>query len=117
MKVLVVDDDEDYIQYLIKLFRRYGATVFFARNGDAALGILDEINVDMVFSDIVLPTMGGIELAKELDHKYPIYLITGMYKGPLFLDMKLYADAVYFKDSIDKYLIRDIVKLYSVEAA
>ncbi len=117
MRVLIVEDDKDYSKYLSTLFRQYAAEVLNANDAYIALGILENTKIDLIVSDIVLPKLGGLELAKKLDHKFPIYLITGMYKGPLFIDMEKYADAVYFKDEIDKYLIRDIVKLFSREAA
>jgi CheY-like chemotaxis protein len=117
MNVLVIEDDLDYAKYLQKLFQSQGIRVFHSTNSLDAIEILKEMNIDLILSDIILPKKGGLELAIALNHRYPIYLMTGMYKGPLFIDMKVYADAVFFKDEINKKLIQKIARSFRVEAA
>jgi CheY-like chemotaxis protein len=67
MKVLVVDDDAINRLILQKLFERRNNIVVTAQNGQEALNIFmedDEINI--VITDIMMPEMDGIELLAEI---------------------------------------------------
>ena len=85
MKILVVDDERD-IQYLFQQrFRKEikeGQVDFhFSFSGEEALEFLDGIGqIDdlLVFSDIKMPGMGGIELLKQIKARSPacrVYMI------------------------------------------
>jgi CheY-like chemotaxis protein len=86
MKILVVDDERD-IQYLFQQrFRKEiadGQVDFhFAFSGEEALEYvdgIDEIDDLLVFTDIKMPGMGGIELLKRIkvrSHQCRVYMIT-----------------------------------------
>ncbi len=71
INVLVVDDSEIVRQVIAKTLQLAGVPVnqlFMAGNGKEALEILAENWVDLVFSDINMPVMTGIELIEEM-HK------------------------------------------------
>jgi two-component system, cell cycle sensor histidine kinase and response regulator CckA len=71
--VLVVDD-EDIIRALMKrTLEEAGYEVLLARNGREALDSLTRHrgSVDLVLSDLVMPVMGGRELANRLRSDYP----------------------------------------------
>jgi PAS domain S-box-containing protein len=71
--VLVVDD-EDIIRALMKrTLEEAGYEVLLARNGREALDSLARHRgaVDLVLSDLVMPVMGGRELANRLRSEYP----------------------------------------------
>lgn len=62
--ILIVDDHEDDRVLLQQLFEPNGYEVLLADNGDIALNILASRSVDMVFSDVLMPVMGGQELCR-----------------------------------------------------
>ena len=66
--VLVVEDDVDTRDSLAELIRdALGCDVLHAFNGVEALEIIDSGTcVDLVFSDIMMPAMDGLELTDEL---------------------------------------------------
>ncbi|KRB93004.1 hybrid sensor histidine kinase/response regulator [Noviherbaspirillum sp. Root189] len=65
-KVLVVDDEPDVMEMAAALFRSIGYEVFTANNGPAALEVLERTNdISVLFSDVMMPSMSGIELAKR----------------------------------------------------
>jgi len=71
INVLVVDDSEIVRQVIAKTLQLAGVPVnqlFMAGNGKEALEILAENWIDLVFSDINMPVMTGIELIEEM-HK------------------------------------------------
>lgn len=59
MKVLVVDDEQNYLALMGKLLRTRGHQVVQAADGKEAREIIDAEEVDLVVSDLFMPTMDG----------------------------------------------------------
>ena len=83
LKVLIVDD-EYLIRNLLKLrinWDEYGMTVVGeASNAREALDMIDEYMPDIIFTDICMPYMDGIEFSKIALERYPdikILILTG----------------------------------------
>lgn len=72
-RVLVVEDNDDVGQFSTELLEDLGYTVRRVDNADAALVILgeDEFAADLVFSDVIMPGMNGVELAGVIRDRYP----------------------------------------------
>ena len=72
-RVLVVEDNDDVGQFSTELLEDLGYTVRRVDNADAALAILgeDEFAADLVFSDVIMPGMNGVELAGVIRDRYP----------------------------------------------
>src|SRR6478672_1788558 len=72
-RVLVVEDNDDVGQFSTELLEDLGYTVRRVANADAALAILaqDEFSADLVFSDVIMPGMNGVELAGIVRERYP----------------------------------------------
>ncbi|HKJ03975.1 MAG TPA: HD domain-containing phosphohydrolase, partial [Geopsychrobacteraceae bacterium] len=69
--ILLVDDDLLVLESLLLLLDAYGYQVVTAQNGVEALELLEKQKVQAVISDIRMPLMGGIELAKHLRDRHP----------------------------------------------
>jgi two-component system CheB/CheR fusion protein len=81
-RILVVDDSEDTIEMLRRLFEMDGAAVSTARSGQTALTIARENEFDVVLSDISMPEMDGFEFLKRLRAisgyaEVPVLALTG----------------------------------------
>jgi len=72
-RVLVVEDNDDVGQFSTELLEDLGYMVRRADNADSALAILaeDEFAADLVFSDVIMPGMNGVELAGVIRDRYP----------------------------------------------
>jgi CheY-like chemotaxis protein len=72
-RVLVVEDDDEVGQFSMELLKDLGYAVKRVANADAALAILaeDEFAADLVFSDVIMPGMNGVELAGVIRARYP----------------------------------------------
>ena len=72
-RVLVVEDNDDVGQFSTELLQDLGYTVRRVANADAALAMLaeDELPFDLVFSDVIMPGMNGVELAGIIRERYP----------------------------------------------
>jgi PAS domain S-box-containing protein len=80
--VLVVDDSAEVAEVTSSLFEHLGYDTVYRESADEALKLLAEgANVDLVFSDIVMPgTIDGVGLANEVRLRYPglpVMLTTG----------------------------------------
>jgi CheY-like chemotaxis protein len=64
--ILVVDDDKNARLFLCTLLREYGAKVFEAADGVAALATATSESLDLIFMDIHMPRMNGLEATRQL---------------------------------------------------
>lgn len=79
--VLIVDDQEDLRFALAKVVEKQGYLVTTAANGRDALDALRSAIVDLVFLDIGLPDVSGIDLIgaiKEISNDIDIVMLTGI---------------------------------------
>ncbi|MCL2924159.1 MAG: ATP-binding protein [Trichodesmium sp. MAG_R04] len=75
-KILVVDDEPDFESLIIRSFRKKikqkELDFIFARDGIEALEILsEEVNIDIVLTDLNMPLMDGLTLLDNLKIVYP----------------------------------------------
>ena len=69
--VLLVEDDSAVRDYVVQLLREKGIAALVAADAMAALQILARHQVDVLFTDIVMPGMSGLNLAKEAKRLRP----------------------------------------------
>src|SRR4030095_7202334 len=78
-KILIADDDA-HIRELIALFlRNEGFEIVEAKDGAEALAIVENVQIDMVILDIMMPLLDGWELCKEIrriDANIPLLMVT-----------------------------------------
>jgi PAS domain S-box-containing protein len=104
--ILVVDDHEDDRILLEQLFKSLGYKVLLATNGEIAQETLTTQHVDLVFSDVLMPIMDGLQLCKMIKtsnalKNIPVILYTSIYTNEE--DMK---QAI--KIGADQYLTKPI---------
>ncbi len=79
-KVLVVDDDPVVRKSFDRVLTGKGYAVITAENGEEALRKLNEEKYDVVYTDIRMPGISGLEVAEQLKAKQPwtpVVIITG----------------------------------------
>jgi YesN/AraC family two-component response regulator len=69
LNILLVDDNQHFrqaLKYMVEESNRDGIdNIYQANNGNEALAILKKQQVDLVFMDIEMPEMGGIEATRK----------------------------------------------------
>ena len=79
-KIILAEDDNDMRRFLVKALQNAGYEVISFDNGLSAYQRLREEPFELLLTDIVMPEMDGIELARrasELDPDIKIMFITG----------------------------------------
>jgi two-component system, cell cycle response regulator CpdR len=79
-KILLAEDDNDMRRFLAKALQNAGYSVVSFDNGLSAYNRLREEPFELLLTDIVMPEMDGIELARratELDPDIKVMFITG----------------------------------------
>src|SRR5512132_1191249 len=95
-RILLAEDDEDMRRFLVKALAKAGYDVVSFGNGLEAYERLKEEPFTLLLTDIVMPEMDGIELARrasELDPDLKIMFITGFAAVALNPDSQAPKDA------------------------
>jgi DNA-binding response OmpR family regulator len=66
IKLLTVDDELDLCEYMKKFFSARGYTVLVALNGKDALSLVKQERPGVVFLDIMMPDMSGLEVLRQI---------------------------------------------------
>ena len=78
MRVLVIEDNEDFRKLTLAWFRKYGIEVEGAANGAQGLALQRARPADVIITDIFMPEMEGIEMIVELRREFPEAKIIAM---------------------------------------
>ena len=76
--VLVVEDEDSFIDALTVGLTREGFRVSIARDGAEALDMFDDVAPDLVLLDVMLPKVSGLDVCRELRGRsnVPIIMVT-----------------------------------------
>ncbi len=113
-KVLLVDDEEQFIDILSNRLETRGFVVNKAFSGDEAIDLVSKQEVDVVILDVVMPGRDGIETLKQLKQLRPlteVIMLTGHGTVDTAIEgMKLGAYDYLIKPTDTKDLIEKIGK-------
>jgi DNA-binding response OmpR family regulator len=79
-RVLLVDDEKDFVEMLGLRLEEAGENVTPAHSGQQCLQILEKKEIDVVVLDILMPGMDGIATLKEIKRRFPlveVIMLTG----------------------------------------
>ncbi len=81
--VLVVDDEQDIVEFLTQLLEDNGYEVSSANDGLAAMNLVQEKKPDVILLDLQMPEETGTGLYRKLQHKkefkdIPVIIISGL---------------------------------------
>ncbi|MBB3971442.1 cell cycle two-component system response regulator CpdR [Hansschlegelia sp.] len=95
-KILLAEDDDDMRRFLVRALENAGHSVVSFDNGLSAYHRLREEPFELLLTDIVMPEMDGIELARratQLDPDIKVMFITGFAAVALNPDSQTPKDA------------------------
>ncbi|BAF90268.1 response regulator receiver [Azorhizobium caulinodans ORS 571] len=108
-KILLAEDDNDMRRFLVKALQNAGYQVASFDNGRSAYERMREEPFELLLTDIVMPEMDGIELARratELDPDLKVMFITGFAAVALNADVEAPCEA---KVLSKPFHLRDLV--------
>ena len=119
--ILIADDDAHIVRVLSMWLGRHGHEIVTARNGEAALETLDGTSVDLIISDMNMPVLDGVGLAKAVRGKVgaaiPIIVLTARCdQERLNEQLAVYGIRVYPKPFLPSQLVVEINRLLGVVA-
>lgn len=80
MRIMIVDDEVHVARILAESVRLQGHEAIVANSGPEGLSLLDQRPIDLVFLDIVMPKLSGIEVLRRIRETrpaLPVIVITG----------------------------------------
>ncbi len=110
-KVLVVDSDYFFVEFLTELLNKRGYEVLKAYNGKEGIALLEDMAVDIVFADLVLPKVDGFQFFKFIRNKFngnpiPMIALSGTMIEQLGSLNEIGADYFIAKGPIDQLTIK-----------
>lgn len=103
-KLLIIDDDDLIRETLKDVFQEKGYIVDFASSGHEAINKFEQITLDVIFIDLLLPDMNGMTLLEEFKLIHPeslCFIMTGY--GTLQNVIKA------LKDGVDGYFLKPLI--------
>ena len=91
VKVLIVDDEVDFLDIMAERMRARGIDVSTATSAEDAINLVGQEHYDVVIMDFMMPAMNGfkaLKLLKEKKADAQIILMTGNVPGELILQAK-----------------------------
>jgi DNA-binding response OmpR family regulator len=82
IRILLVDDDPDFVQPVEFWLKSKGYTVVVAPEGKSAIKSIKKGRPNIVFLDLVMPQMDGIETLRNIrkfDKELPVIIVTAAY--------------------------------------
>lgn len=79
-RVLVVDDEKEFLETIVKRLQKRNLYVDAAESGEKALELIQTGNYDVVLLDVKMPGMDGVDVLREIKNAKPlteVIMLTG----------------------------------------
>ncbi|MBF0474447.1 MAG: response regulator [Deltaproteobacteria bacterium] len=120
IRVLLVDDEEQFTSLLAQRLAARGFIAFTAASGDEALARLDQEEVDVIVLDLFMPGKSGIDTLQEIKRVKPlteVIMLTGHATVEMAIKgMTLGAFDFLIKPTETEDLVEKITKAYKRKA-
>jgi len=104
-KILVVDDENDILEFIQYNLKKEGYDVSLAHNGQEAIDVARKVKPDLILLDVMMPVMDGIEACKQIKSD-PLFVQTFV----VFLTARAeeYSEIAGFNAGADDYISKPI---------
>ena len=119
IRILLAEDDQVMREYLTRALERAGYAVAAVDRGTAAIPLLETEPFDLLLTDIVMPEMDGIELARRAAEMVPglrVMFITGFAAVTLKAGKAMPQARVLSKPFHLRDLVLEVDRLFNVDA-
>lgn len=119
-RILLAEDEQAMREYLARALERSGYDVVSVDRGTEAAPLLENEHFDLLLTDIVMPEMDGIELARHCSRVSPrteVMFITGFSGVALRAGQSMPQAKVLSKPFHLKDLVLEVERLFAKESA
>ena len=120
VKVLLVDDEQDFVEVLAERLETRGFSVQKAFSGDDAINLITKKDADVVVLDVLMPGRDGVEILREIKQLKPlteVIMLTGHATVETAIEgMKLGAYDYLMKPTETEDLVAKIKKAYKLKS-
>ena len=119
IRILLAEDEQAMREYLTRALEKSGYTVVAVDRGTAAVPLLERERFDLLLTDIVMPEMDGIELARHCNMVSPsteVMFITGFSGVALRVGESMPSAKVLSKPFHLKDLVLEVERLFAKES-
>ncbi|MFO7870341.1 MAG: response regulator [Kiritimatiellia bacterium] len=120
MQLLLVDDDPIVLKVLSTLFKHAGCEYATASSAKQALDICEQRLFGLVISDLNMPDMDGVELARQMRVQHPdipLFAFTGSSGDNLMAEAKGVFDRVFVKPDDYSRLVSESTRILKEKEA
>ncbi len=119
IRILLAEDEQAMREYLTRALEKSGYAVVAVDRGTAAVPLLERERFDLLLTDIVMPQMDGIELARHCNLVSPsteVMFITGFSGVALRVGETMPSAKVLSKPFHLKDLVLEVERLFAKES-
>jgi len=120
IKVLLVDDEKDFVETLAQRLEMRDFDVKTALDGDEALGLIRESEFDVVVLDVLMPGKDGIQTLRKIKELKPlvnVIMLTGNATVDTAIEgMRLGAYDYLMKPTETETLVEKIMSAHKIKA-
>jgi CheY-like chemotaxis protein len=114
IRVLLVDDEPDFVESMSLWLKAKGYSVLVASSGEEAIKIIKEQAPQIVFLDIKMPAMDGIETLRrirEFNQRIPVIMITAYADEEKLAKAQRLNISGFFSKDEDVKVLQDTIEL------
>ena len=120
IRILVVDDEPMVRELMVKWLTDLGATATAVASGSEALEACETQNFDLVFLDLMMPQMNGVETLRNLkllNKDLKVILLTAYFESRLMESALELGPVTILKKPVIREVLKTLVASYSVRHA
>jgi DNA-binding NtrC family response regulator len=113
-KVMLVDDEKDFIELLSQRLETRGLEVKSVTSGEEALSTIEDQNCDVAVVDFAMPGMNGIQTLKQIKEKRPdieVIMLTGQGTIQSGIEAMKYGAIDYLEKPVDLNVLMEKIRL------
>jgi DNA-binding NtrC family response regulator len=113
-KIMLVDDEEEFINLMSQRLETRGITVVAVTSGEEAIIHADDINYDVAVVDLAMPGIDGIETLKQLKERRPdieIIMLTGQATVKSGIEAMKYGAMDFLEKPVDLDVLMEKIRL------
>ncbi|MFC2045272.1 response regulator [Chloroflexota bacterium] len=117
MNILIIDDEPIIGELFKRSLSEQGHDITTCVKGVQSLDIISNQSFDLIFLDLMLPDLGGIEVFKHIrrvDEKIPVVIITGLYESDLVNQVMTLGPFMVLKKPFTITTINSIVSILAI---